>query len=205
MYLHYYVYAYLRKSDNSPYYIGKGQTDRAYRGRHRVSIPKDKTKIVIIESKLTELGALALERRMIRWYGRKDLNTGILHNKTDGGDGVSGKTFTVEQRKQRSIRALGNKLAKNTVYTEEMRQARSIRAIGNQNARGGKSRTGQVPSEQQRLLNSSKHIGTHWWNNGIQNRKSKECPGIDYIPGRLKSHSRTVSITESHMPSLILY
>jgi hypothetical protein len=82
----YYVYAYLRCSDNTPYYIGKGKDKRAFSKQHNVSLPKDKSKIVFLETNLSEIGALALERRYIKWYGRKDTNSGILHNKTDGGD-----------------------------------------------------------------------------------------------------------------------
>jgi len=102
MYLQYYVYAYLR-SDGTPYYIGKGKRKRAWKGKHSVSIPKDKSKIILVEQNLTNLGSCAIERRLIRWYGRKDLGTGILYNRTDGGEGASGAKLTESHKKKISL------------------------------------------------------------------------------------------------------
>lgn len=113
----YYVYAYLRKSDGSPYYIGKGRKNRIIE-KHGVSVPRDRSRIVFLEKNLTEIGALALERRMIRWYGRKDQGTGILRNKTDGGEGTSGYQQTLEAREKIAESKIGKK---RKPFTEEHR------------------------------------------------------------------------------------
>lgn len=86
----YYIYAYIRSQDScmaskgTPYYIGKGSGNRAW-VKHKITLPEDPGCIVILESNLTEIGAYALERRLIRWYGRIIDNDGILENISKGG------------------------------------------------------------------------------------------------------------------------
>ena len=82
----YYVYQWLRE-DGTPYYVGKGKGNRAFAKR---PFAPSKERIEIIKSNLTEQQAFDLEIELIAKYGRKDNGTGILRNKTDGGDGVAG-------------------------------------------------------------------------------------------------------------------
>lgn len=125
----YYVYAYLRKKDGTPYYIGKGSGYRAW-CKHAFPIPKDRNQILILESNLSEVGALALERRLIQWYGRKDIGTGILRNETDGGEGVSGYTHSEETKRLLAEQQLGKPKPRWAVEKQQATRKRNNKQIG---------------------------------------------------------------------------
>lgn len=80
-----YVYMYLRE-DGTPYYIGKGKGNRAFSKNHKIYVPPVE-RIVFVKSNLSDSESKKIEIDLITQYGRKDLGTGILRNKTNGGDG----------------------------------------------------------------------------------------------------------------------
>jgi hypothetical protein len=110
--MNYYTYAYLRE-DKTPYYIGKGKGNRAYKkDKNEVRPPKDKSRIIFLKQNLTEEEAVKHEIYIIAVFGRKDLGTGMLRNKTNGGDGASG--FSKKTRRKLSEAKKGKSLSEET-------------------------------------------------------------------------------------------
>jgi len=128
----YYTYAYLRE-DGSPYYIGKGTyrvalQQRIDEKRHSINLPP-KDRRIILKDFETEEEAFRHEVYMISVFGRKDIGTGILRNKTDGGEGPAGRILTEIHKQRISTTNTGKK--RSSVFKEDARK----RATGNRNRR----------------------------------------------------------------------
>jgi hypothetical protein len=81
----FYTYLWFRK-DALPYYVGKGCGRRAYTNHgHGVHRPKFRARI-FVQYWESEEKAFEMEKWYIAFYGRKDNGTGILRNRTDGGE-----------------------------------------------------------------------------------------------------------------------
>jgi len=96
----FYSYIYLDPRNNEPFYVGKGKGDRAYVHLKRCRNPMlankiNKLKTFNIEPLIgklqtsTEEYAFMLEQGLIKLLGRKNNNTGVLCNLTDGGEGTA--------------------------------------------------------------------------------------------------------------------
>lgn len=114
-----YVYCYLR-ADGSPYYVGIASNAWRPRVKHRtnrggVQVPANRIRIRVLRSGLTRDKACEWERFYIARYGRKDLGTGILRNRTDGGDnGAPGMRHSEAWKQRMSKLRSGRPLSEKT-------------------------------------------------------------------------------------------
>jgi len=192
----FYTYAYLRE-DKTPYYIGKGLGNRAYDKRRAIKPPKDKSRILFLKKNLTEEEAFKHEIYMIDVFGRKDLGTGILHNKTSGGEGSSGAVRSDETRKKISVGMSGEKNPQYGVpRTEESKKKQSETKKGvflseEHRRKISDGVKGKTHSEEHRRKNSEARkgelnpsFGKRWWNDGNNTKFMRECPGDGWKLGR---------------------
>ena len=159
----FYTYAYLHE-DRTPYYIGKGQGNRAYKKHQKgISVPQDKSRIIYLKQNLTEAEAFKHEIYMIAVLGRKDLGTGILLNKTNGGEGPSGAIFTEKWKENIKKSKLGKSTSlKGKTYKEIYGEN-----FLNQIEKIKKSNTGKIHTEETKQKISDSKKGTVAWNKGI--------------------------------------
>jgi hypothetical protein len=174
----FYVYALIDPTTNLPFYIGKGKNNRDKshitevknnkipHGNKRLfytikNIVNNNLNVIIkhLESNLSEQDAFFKEIEYIKKYGRKDLNTGILTNLTDGGEGQSGWVAPSDYRQRMSVSTSGNKngmfgknhtseskelIRKKSIgrkYDDSVRKNKSLKMMGQNNHFYGKKHT----------------------------------------------------------------
>ena len=196
--MHYYTYAYLRE-DRTPYYIGKGKGSRIYSKQRSIKPPKDKSRIIFLKQNLTEEEAFKHEIYMIFLYGRKDLRTGILHNRTGGGDGSSGAIRSDETRRKMSEAHKGeNHPMYGKTLSEETRKKLS------------ESHKGKIHSEEHRRKNSETKKGENNHNYGkihsekTRRKMSEAQKGENhYMYGKIHSEETKIKLSEAHKGKIL--
>lgn len=112
-----YVYRHIRIDKNEPFYIGIGNKLRYARAYEKHPSKRNEiwNKIVsktaydveILFDNISKEEASIKEIEFIKLYGRKDINTGILCNMTDGGDGISNCNRTEATRMLLRMQKIG--------------------------------------------------------------------------------------------------
>jgi hypothetical protein len=124
----FYSYLWLRE-DGTPLYVGKGTGQRAYvLGSHHLRPPKDKSRILIFPQD-SEADAFESEIALIWLFGRKDIGTGILQNRTDGGENPprakKGRRLSLLARQHMSLAKIGTR-GNHTGFTHSVEARRKM-------------------------------------------------------------------------------
>lgn len=110
-------YTYIWKDANGvPFYVGKGRGKRAWHVYKRsfefkAAYSQGGCTVEIVDEFIMESQAHAHEMQLIEQYGRREFG-GLLVNKTDGGEGLTGMVHTAEAKAKISAANLGVKNAR---------------------------------------------------------------------------------------------
>jgi hypothetical protein len=175
----YYTYAYLRE-DGTPYYIGKGSGNRINDYHTKFVRVPPKERRLLLKQNLTETEAFRHEVYMIAVLGRKNLGTGILINRSAGGDNPPiCVSVSLETRKKISLARKGKSLNYD-VWNKGKKLPENLKL------RISQTKTGSTHSEETKIKMSKNRKNWYWWNDGKVEKRGKECPGDSWTRGRLK-------------------
>ena len=175
--------------DFEPFYIGKAERpqrmyDHIYEAQHnfltgnqhklnkiRQIISECNTNPLIIKIKenLLKEDVDKLEKLLISLIGRRDIQTGILTNMTDGGDGVKGFPMTDIEKHKRSIALKGRKKpagfgAKIAEINRHRKFSKETREKISASNKGKQTWLNRKHSEETKLKISLKNTGKIPWN-----------------------------------------
>lgn len=158
----YYTYQLRIEDEPLPFYVGKGRGNRAWEHlspyrqdtshkSNKISKAQNQGRNILVEFlevDLCEFDAHLWEVFYISLYGRADKGIGCLTNKTDGGEGVSGYTFSAEARKRMSEQRAGENspwFGRN--HSEQSRRKLSEANLGENHPMFGKTYSDEVRSK----------------------------------------------------------
>lgn len=161
------VYQHRRLDNKEIFYIGIGKSEkRAFNKSNnrnkfwRNIINKTKYSIEILHSDITWQEACLIEKLLIRFYGRRDLDLGNLVNMTDGGEGIL--NVSLQTRKKISNALKGNSNFLGHKHSEENKKNWS------------KFHTGKKLSEETKLKISNSKKGNATRNKQVINIETCE-------------------------------
>ena len=181
----FYVYLHIRLDNMTPFYVGKGKRDRAYdldRSDFHNSVRDEyDCKVVIIKDKLTESQAFRLEKRMIEYYvltlgygipikgyDNYDHDLPYLTNFTWGGEGISGRHHSEEEKKKMSESHKGIQLS------EKTKQKISEKVSGEKNGMFGKNAYANKTEEEMEEIRRKKSESMKGKNKGKKSEDHKK-------------------------------
>ena len=198
-----YVYSHTRLDTNEVFYIGIGSDTNGYKrayskfGRNKYWIRvvnKTDYKVEILSNDINWDEACDEEIRLIKHYGRRNINEGSLTNLTDGGEGQIGFIVSDETKRKLSDYRKGRTPSQKTRL--RMSEAQMGKTLSEEHKRKiGDGNKGKIINEETRLRMSKSRTGSKWSNPMSEETKQKIS---DYRKGRTHSEDTKKKIRDAN-------